>query len=220
MQEILLHALTKIISSWERYTWTILSIRMNWNFSSSYETKPLLRRSMQEILLQAKILRLICRKRRKWPTMWSKLTWGTPNQEASWNHRYSYCWSDRRQRANFHSWGAILPCTLCSIAGLELIISKWFSQNLCTSLSADVATNSWLSSWLSHEDWCIACRRPMFQRYHLSGKTFGATSRSKERSGDDRTYPQCFPSNWRNDMKTWSVKTIIISSVSSHCSAR
>ena len=38
-------------------------------------------------------------------------------------------------------------------------------------------------------DWCIACWRPMFHRYHLSGKTFGATSRSKERSGDDRTYP-------------------------------
>ena len=110
-------------------------------------------------------------------------------KEAAWHHSYSYCWSDRRQLANIPSWEAMLPCIFCSVAGLGLIVSKWFFQNSCASLSDDVATNSWLSSWLSHEDWCIACRRPMFQRYHLSVKTFGATSRSKERSGDDRTYP-------------------------------
>ena len=28
---------------------------------------------------------------------------------------------------------------------------------------------------------------------------FGATSRSKERSGDDRTYPQCFPPYWKHE---------------------
>ena len=36
----------------------------------------------------------------------------------------------------------------------------------------------------------------MFQTYHLSGKTFGTTSGSKERSG--RTCPQCSPPHWRN----------------------
>ena len=29
---------------------------------------------------------------------------------------------------------------------------------------------------------------------------FGATFRSKERSGDDRTYPQCFPPYWKHEV--------------------
>ena len=43
-------ASVKIISIWERYTSTITSMRMNWNCSSSYWTKLLFRRSVQEIL--------------------------------------------------------------------------------------------------------------------------------------------------------------------------
>ena len=137
---------------------------------------------------------MIRRQKRKCLMMRSELCF----EEAAWHQRYSYCWFDRRQRANIRSWGAILPCTLCRVAGLQLIISKWFFQNSCASLSDDVVANSWLSSWLSHEDWCISCRRPMFQTYHLSAKTFGTTSGSKERSGDDRTFPQCSPPHWRN----------------------
>ncbi|CAH3169476.1 unnamed protein product, partial [Pocillopora meandrina] len=60
----------------------------------------------------------------------------------------------------------------------------------------------------------------MFQTYYLSGRTFGATPGSKERSGDDRTHPQTFPSHWRNGNKRKGVKTNVISSVSSHCSAQ
>ena len=53
-------ASVKIISVWERYTSTITSMRMNWNFSCSYWTKLLFRRSVQEILSQSEILRFVC----------------------------------------------------------------------------------------------------------------------------------------------------------------
>ena len=36
----------------------------------------------------------------------------------------------------------------------------------------------------------------------------GATSRSEERSGDDRTYPQCFPPHWRSGNKHEVIKRI------------
>ena len=39
---------------------TITSMRMNWNFSCSYWTKLLFRRSVQEILSQSEILRFVC----------------------------------------------------------------------------------------------------------------------------------------------------------------